>query len=62
MKACPVNAVLYMAFKHSISFATDLAAKNFKHNQFRKMQFPRFSTSTLENLESEQKPISRTGS
>ena len=25
-KACPVNAGSYMAFKHHISFATDLAA------------------------------------
>ena len=36
IKACPVNAGHYMAFRHSISFATDLTA-NFGCNQFRIM-------------------------
>ena len=36
IEACPVNAGHYMAFKHSISFATDLAA-NFGCNRFRIM-------------------------
>ena len=37
MEACPVNAGHYMSFKHSISFATDLAA-NFGCNRFRMVQ------------------------
>ena len=68
IKACPVNAAHYMAFKHSISFAIDLAA-SFGCNQLRitpdivsKLLLTAFCSHWAVQYESEQTPFPWTGS
>ena len=67
IKACPVHAGLFMALKHHISFATDLAA-NFVFDWFRIMPdiVSKLLSATIWSccavlLESEQTPYSQTG-